>query len=203
MEICHSASQAKWVHALGLAMKMACCLEFSCLEIMEISRKQLEIAPYCSILLIKGTRLARFQPNIWLQLVIHIVVGLRQLFWNEFEGKTYGTPGVFTCFCHQLWDEENPSFAPLHSPSNAPWRTCSGSEGPPKGSCKSILQVVSTLQLIKKAIGDHHPSWNGTGTWNHQHFSGTGSLVWESSASFANGLELFVLQSSSCGGSNS
>ena len=98
MEICHSASQAKWVHALGLAMKMACCLEFSCLEIMEISRKQLEIAPYCSILLIKGTRLARFQPNIWLQLVIHIVVGLRQLFWNEFEGKTYGTPGVLHVF---------------------------------------------------------------------------------------------------------
>jgi hypothetical protein len=63
---------------------------------MEISRKQLEIAPYCSILLIKGTRLARFQPNIWLQLVIHIVVGLRQLFWNEFEGKTYGTTGFFT-----------------------------------------------------------------------------------------------------------
>ena len=107
-----SNKSGQMVMHLSLAMNMACWLEVSYLEIMELSKKQLE-SHGCSIFLIKGPCLARFQPNIWLQLVIHIVVGLRQMFWdgfNEFEGNIYGTwmdmVGFCTCLPSTLgWTE--------------------------------------------------------------------------------------------------
>ena len=139
MEICHSASQAKWVHALGLAMKMACCLEFSCLEIMEISRKQLEIAPYCSILLIKGTRLARFQPNIWLQLVNHIVVGLRQLFWK---GKPTGHQGFLHVFAINFGTKRIPKVSHL----------CTAPQ-------MLLEELVVGLKVLQKAAANQNCRW--------------------------------------------
>ena len=68
-----------------------------------------------------ATRLARFQPNIWLQLVIHIVVGLGHLFWMYSIGfyrehlqdtrflkgniyRTHQDTRFLHGFCHQLGD---------------------------------------------------------------------------------------------------